>query len=494
MALLVDDVLSCAADAAPDRVALTLEDDHLTFGQMRERAHRLANALSGWGLRRSDRVAYWADIDLEAAPFQFALGRLGAVFAPLNPAYSHDEARAAVEYLAPRLLVVDAAHAGPGEAVAKELDLAVATLGGRGPGPALDALAAVASASARSAPLAGEDDVFTIFLTSGSTGKPKGVMVSQRATWLRGYAGSTASVTTGGKGQLVMFPLFHMAAWMFTYYAWSAHQPAHLVRRADAPDLLAAVERHRPGTLYCIPAVWRRILDEQGCHDLDSLEWALIGTSLVEPDLIDAIKGRLPNARMTVNYGSTEVGRALALGDADLVRKHGSVGLPVPGVRARVGGSGELLLASGTLMSGYHDLPEETARALEGGWYHTGDLVHQDDEGYYSIVGRTDEMIRSGGEWVAPVEVEAALSDYPGIVDVAVVGAPDADWGELVCAAVVLTDGVPSPTVEDLRRHLGGRLAAFKHPRRIIVVDELPRTAATGKVQRSRLARQEAMK
>jgi acyl-CoA synthetase (AMP-forming)/AMP-acid ligase II len=490
MALLMDDVLSGAAQAAPDRVAVTLGDEALRFSEMRDRAYRLANALSGWGLRRADRVVYWADISLEAAPLQFALGRLGAVFAPLNPGYSDEETRVALEYLAPRLLVVDPGHAERAAVLAKELDLPLATSGGDGPGPgaALDELAAAASPSSPTAPLPEERDVFTIFLTSGSTGRPKGVMISQRATWLRTYPGSVPTVTTGGKGQLVMFPLFHMAGWTFAYYAWSAHQPAHLVRRADAAELLGAIERFQPGSLYCIPAVWRRILEEKRPYQADSLEWALIGTSLVEPDLVEAIKARFPAARMTVSYGSTEVGRALGLGDQDVFRKPGSVGCPAPGVQASVGLDGELLLASETMMSGYYDLPDETALALEDGWYHSGDLVQRDADGYFSVVGRKREIIRSGGESVAPVEVEAALRDFPGLADVAVIGLPEAQWGELVCAAVVMAAGAPPPSVEDLRRHLGGRLAAFKHPRRVVVMDQLPRTAATGQLQRALLA------
>ena len=247
VALLIEDVLTGAASAAPHRVALTLGEAALTFAHMREKSNRLANALAGWGLRRGDRVAYWADISLDAAPLQFALGRLGAAFAPLNPAYSVEEARVALDYLAPRLVVADRAHAEPAAALTGELDLALATYGRRGPGVALERLAESSSPSSPTAPVAEEEDVFTIFLTSGSTGRPKGVMISQRATWLRAHAGSTPTVTTGGKGQLVMFPLFHMSGWAFAYYAWSAHQPAHLIKRADAAELLGCSRTPPPG-------------------------------------------------------------------------------------------------------------------------------------------------------------------------------------------------------------------------------------------------------
>src|SRR5262249_5192246 len=250
--------------------------------------------------------------------------------------------------------------------------------------------------------------------------RPKGVMVSHRATWLRTYAGATTTVTTGGPGELVMFPFFHMAGWTFAYYAWSAHRAAHLVTRADADELLAALERHRPASLYCIPPVWERVLAEPANFDASSLEWALIGTSRVEPDLLTAIKERFPGVRMTVSYGSTEMGRAISLGNDDLFRKPGAVGLPIPGVRATVADDGELLLTGETMPSGYFRLPEETSAAIVDGWYRTGDRVEQDDEGYFSIVGRVQELIRSGGEWVAPVEVEAALADLPNLVAVAV--------------------------------------------------------------------------
>jgi acyl-CoA synthetase (AMP-forming)/AMP-acid ligase II len=141
-------------------------------------------------------------------------------------------------------------------------------------------------------------------------------------------------------------------------------------------------------------------------------------------------------------------------------------------------------------MSGYFELPAETDEAIRDGWYHTGDLAERDEEGYLSIVGRKKEVIRTGGETVAPVEVEAALAGYPGIADLAVVGIPDAQWGEVVCAIVVLLEGAVLPGPEELRDHIGDRLAPYKHPRRVVQADVLPRTSATGQVQRAKLAQQ----
>jgi acyl-CoA synthetase (AMP-forming)/AMP-acid ligase II len=136
------------------------------------------------------------------------------------------------------------------------------------------------------------------------------------------------------------------------------------------------------------------------------------------------------------------------------------------------------------LMDGYFDDPDATAVALRDGWYHTGDLGAFDEEGYLSIVGRARDLIRTGGETVAPVEIEAVLSSHPAIAEVAVVGLPDPRWGEVVTAVVVARPGRAAPDAETLRAFCDGRLASFKQPRRVAVVDALPRTPATGQVQR----------
>jgi fatty-acyl-CoA synthase len=183
-------------------------------------------------------------------------------------------------------------------------------------------------------------------------------------------------------------------------------------------------------------------------------------------------------------YGSTEAGPGTVLAHADLARKPGSVGLPQPGVDVRLE-NGEVCIRSDLLMDGYFDQPDATAERLRDGWYHTGDLGSLDDEGYLSIVGRLRDVIRTGGETVAPGEVEAALATHPAVQEVAVVGLPDAKWGEIVCAVVVPEPGsADALDLDELRAHASRALAVFKEPRRLEVVDALPRTPATGQVQR----------
>jgi fatty-acyl-CoA synthase len=230
--------------------------------------------------------------------------------------------------------------------------------------------------------------------------------------------------------------------------------------------------------------VWQRILDCADRFDTSSLVEVLTGTSLVTLDLIDALKDRFPGSWTSVAYGSTEMGRGLVLVDSDLHSHPHSVGQPPPMVTACLADD-EIWLRGPTMFSGYLDRPDATAEAIDpDGWFHTGDLATCDDDGYYTITGRASESIRSGGEWVAPVEVETAIRSHPAVAEVAVVGIPDDRWGEVVCAAIVVAPGASLPSVEELRTHVAGALVGPKQPRRVVQVDALPRTDATGQVRR----------
>jgi acyl-CoA synthetase (AMP-forming)/AMP-acid ligase II len=309
------------------------------------------------------------------------------------------------------------------------------------------------------------------------------VVLSHRANYLRSFA---SGMSLNASSTVCMFPLFHMAGWTIALGAWQGRRPVHFVRVPDAETLLYTVERHRAARLYCIPAVWARVL-EYGVDqaDLSSLVEADTGTSATPPELLRAIKDALPHTVTRVFYGSTEAGPGVQLADADLFRKPGSVGVAQPGVEVKLDPTGEVCMRSPFLMDGYFDNAAATAEALRDGWYCTGDLGAIDDDGYLSIVGRARDVIRSGGETIAPVEVEQALSDHPAIAEVAVVGVPDVQWGEVVTAVVVVTAGAPAPGIDAIRSHCDGRLAAYKQPRRVEVVDALPRTPATGQVQRT---------
>jgi acyl-CoA synthetase (AMP-forming)/AMP-acid ligase II len=472
VSLTIDAMLEHAARVAPGVTAATLEGQALTFGELDREANRIANALLGRGVGAGDRVLWWSDTSLTAVPVFAALAKIGAVFAPLNARGSIEELTPVAGYAQARLLLTDLAHADAGAELARAADVSF--------------LPEVPSDGADIRPDAGpsERDAHVIFFTSGSTGRPKGVVLSHRANWLRTYVGATS--TAGGAGTVCMFPLFHMAGWTIAMGAWQARRAVHFVPAPDAETLLRTAARHHASRLYCIPAVWARILEHGvGGYDLSALVEADTGTSATPPELLRAIKDALPHTATRVFYGSTEAGPGVQLGDVDLFRKPGSVGVPQPAVDVRLEDDGEVCMRSPFLMDGYFDDPEATAAALRDGWYHTGDLGAIDGDGYLSIVGRARDVIRTGGETVAPGEIEAVLTTHPALAEVAVVGVNDAQWGEIVTAVCVVHAGAAVPDVDALRAFCADRLAPFKHPRRVEVVESLPRTAATGQVQRT---------
>jgi acyl-CoA synthetase (AMP-forming)/AMP-acid ligase II len=466
MEMLIGRVVEAAAAADPARVAATLGDAAVTFGELDAAADRLASALRARGVGVGDRVGWWSGPSLDSLTVMTACARAGAVFAPLSPQLGDAEARDILDYVEPAVLLCHPDLADRADGVELEALLADSPATGPARNPELR-----------------DSDPHILYLTSGSTGRPKGALVSHRASWLRSRKGH-GSLGEDVAGVVCAFPLFHYAGWQFVLEAWLAGTTAHLVPRASGAELVATIERHRAEAIYCIPAVWERILAEPG--DLGSIRWADTGTSALSEDLLGRIAERLPRARTAIFYGASEAGRISALWHEEIAGRSDSVGRVLDPGRLKIDDDGEILFGGPTLMDGYLRMPAETEAALADGWYRTGDLGSLDDAGFLRITGRKREVIRSGGETISPAEVEAEIGPLAGVAELAVIGLPDPTWGEVVCAAVVLEDDGTPPSVESLRARLDG-LAPHKHPRVVAAVASIPRTAATGQVQRARL-------
>lgn len=485
--LLIGDVFTNAARSVPHRLAVAIGDAVLTYGELDRESNRMANALAGVGVGRADRVVTWSDNCLEHAVAFVALSKLGAAFAPANARLGVDEAAEMVGLARPRALLVDAGHAEAGVELGRRLDLPVLRMVGTGPGVDLAELCRRASADALGDQEIHEDDPHVLFFTSGSTGRSKGVVLSHRVNWLR----SRGPVLLEPRGATVSpYPMFHMGAWTLALQAWQCRVPCVFLDRADAELLIDAVHRHRASHVNCIPGVWQRVLDaDRSNHDLTSLRVIDSGTSATPPELLSALAEAFPQACRRVFYGSTEAGPVTMLADEDMERKPNSCGVAHTSVELAFD-DGEMLVRSPLLFDGYFDDPDATAEVMGGGWFRTGDIAELDDEGFVSIVGRAKDIIRTGGESVSPSEVEEALADHPAIADVAVVGVPDTRWGEVVCAAVVAADRSAPPTLDQLQAHVADRLARYKQPRRLEIIDAVPRTPATAQVQRRRIVAQ----
>lgn len=458
--LLLADILFSTANRTPNRVAVSHRDSTVTFAEMADRVTHLSGVLADRGVRRGDRVGWWGGVHISASALYYSLASLGAVFVPINPGFNDDEAKAVLDVAEPNFLVTDEHHSG---------DVVIESLLGE------------RTSGSRRADDVSEHDPDVIFFTSGTTGAPKGVVLSQRSNWLRTAVGvMTARVS------MSMFPQFHWAGWSFLHSAWFRGAEYVLEDGGDTEALLAAIERRRVESFYAIPAIWRRILaGAYKDYDTSSLQQVDTGTSSTPPDLLAEIAAAFPGTHTKIGYGATEAGGICTLGDEDLLRKPNSVGIPCPGMAVRLVDE-ELWVRSPYAFLGYYNSPELTAEAVVDGWYRTGDVVLQDDEGYISVVGRLKEQIRTGGEFVAPAEVDEVIRRHPAVADAAVAGVPTPDWGEVVTAFVVLEAGC-TLDLNDLRTHCEGSLARFKVPRAMRIVTEIPRTTSTGKVQRRSL-------
>jgi fatty-acyl-CoA synthase len=482
--LLIGDVFRSAARAVPDRAAAALDGAELTFADLDARANSYGRALARLGVGHRDRVVVWSATNLDTLAVFAAAAKLGAVFAPLSSALSAGEAAPVAAAVRPAVVLVDAERAEAAAEMARRVGAEAVGLA------ELGEAAADGDATDLACDRLGEDDPHVIFFTSGSTGRPKGVVISHRVSYLRTHPGALLEP----RGAMVCpYPLFHMGAWTIALQQWQARDRVVLLSSYDAPALAAAIQRHGATRLNCIPAIWRRLLDhlqtEAGRDvDLSSVRVADTGTSATPLELLEAIRAALPDAVRRVFYGSTEAGPVAMLEDADVARKPGSCGVPVPTAEVRVDGAGEVWVRGPLLFDGYFADPDATAEAVVDGWYRTGDLAEVDGEGYLTIVGRARDVIRTGGETVSPLEVEQVLAEHPQVADVAVVGLADVQWGEVVCAVVVPTEAAAPPGLAELQAHCAGRLARFKQPRRLAVVDSLPRTASTNQVQRRLLA------
>jgi acyl-CoA synthetase (AMP-forming)/AMP-acid ligase II len=461
--LLVGDVLSLAAHRSPKRVAASFGDTELRFAELETDAQRLTRALAGQGLTVGDRIVWCGSTTISAIPLWFAAARIGVAFIPLNPAATKSEVNGILGRIDARLVIGDEVSAGITSISELHRDASLTGVGQ----PNID-----------------ETSTHVVFFTSGSSDVPKGVELSHRALRLRMMIDQTQAPNGP---TLCMFPHFHTAGWYGPMTAWANGDEVVYVERADAESILEAIHRRRVTRLYAIPAVWRRILDaDLNNFDLECLRMCDTGTSATSAALLDEIAQRFPGTATSVTYGSTEAGGVCRLWPEDVHRKPGSVGPSAPGCEIRLEADKELVVRSPFLFSGYFRDPVNTSASLHNGWFRTGDLAECDEEGYYSIVGRSKEIIRTGGESVAPVEIDQILAGMPGVVDIAVAGVPDVAWGEVITAFAVLEPGAVV-TLDDLQSRCAGTLARFKHPRRLEIRESLPRTGATRQIQRSLL-------
>ncbi|MEW5531173.1 MULTISPECIES: AMP-binding protein [Streptomyces] len=504
----------------PDRDALVdvAAGRRWTYAELAADVDALALGLLDLGIVKGDRVGIWAPNRAEWTLVQYATAKIGAVLVTVNPAYRSHELEYVLRQSGIRLLAAaDRFKTSDYAAMIEEVrprcpDLEfVALLGG----PLWNSLlergrrgdpADLARAQAALSP----DDAVNIQYTSGTTGFPKGATLSHHNILNNGFFVGELCHYTEQDRVCIPVPFYHCFGMVMGNLACTSHGAAMVIPAPafDPVATLAAVESERCTSLYGVPTMFIAELAEPGfdSYDLSGLRTGIMAGSPCPVEVMREVIERMGMTEVSICYGMTETSPVSTQTRADdsVERRVSTVGRVGPHLEVKVvdpqtgrtvprGEPGELCTRGYSVMLGYWEEPERTAEAVDAArWMHTGDLAVMDDDGYLSITGRIKDMVIRGGENLYPREIEEFLHTHPDVLDVQVIGVPDPKYGEELMAWVRMREGAEPLTADAVRAYCAGRLAHFKIPRYVHVVEEFPMTV-TGKVRKVEM-RQEALR
>ena len=499
------DVVTDNAVRFPDVPAYRMGNRTVTHGQLRERAVRLVSAMAAAGVRRQDRIAVLSRNSVEFGEVMAATHLSGIIMATVNFRLSPGEMRDVLQRVSPSIVFCSDEFASVLTELAPQLPFAplLVSVGGSGHTGMVDFEEFVAGGDGGQLPFAARpDDIACLLFTSGTTGASKCCMLGQREQRRVAFTMNVEMRSGSSDRGLINMPMFHVGAMAIIGGLHARGGSVVLQRQFDAAEAVRLIPDERITLLHLAPVMLRALLDEvTDAQALENLRTVIYAAAPMTVSTLKRALSLLPRAGFLNLYGQTEAivsGLPRELHDvdapeaADALR---SVGFPFPGVRVRIigdddrdvslGAAGEIVVRSGSLFRGYWDDPAATLTTLRDGWCHTGDIGRFDHRGLLYLVDRKKDIIITGGENVYSPEVEEVLVELDGVEACAVVGAPDEKWGEAVCAVVVPTPGA-TVTLETVQNFVRSRIAAYKVPRRLVLVDELP-VLASGKVDKKRL-------
>ncbi len=505
----IDANLRRAVASHPDREAVVdvATGQRLTYSELDAAVEQVARGLLARGVQRGDRVGIWAPNCIPWFLVQYATARIGAILVNINPAYRTHEleyvlGQAGIATLVSAVSFKTSEYRQMIEEVRGNLsDLKDVVYIAD---PSWDELLAAGSSITaeqvreRSDALS-FDDPINIQYTSGTTGFPKGATLSHHNILNNGYFVGEGMAYTEQDRICVPVPFYHCFGMVMGNLASTSHGACVVIPAPgfDPAATLRAVQQEKCTSLYGVPTMFiaELALADFGAYDLSSLRTGCMAGSPCPVEVMKRVITEMNMDEVTIAYGMTETSpvSTQTRKDDSLDRRTGSVGRVHPHVEVMVvdpdtnlpvpfGEPGELCTRAYSVMIGYWNEPEKTADVLQSGWMHTGDLATMDSEGYVNIVGRIKDMVIRGGENVYPREIEEFLYTHPDIVDAQVIGVPDEKYGEELMAWVRLKDGA-SLSAEQLREFASGKLAHYKIPRYVHVVDEFPMTI-TGKIRK----------
>ncbi len=514
----IGDNLDATVARVPDRDALVdrAAGIRMTYAELGAEVDRLARGLVAAGIEKGDRVGIWAPNRIEWVLTQYATAKVGAILVTINPAYRSHELGYVLRQAGIRMVVLAPSF--------KTSDYVAMVAAARDECPDLEHVVVFGQQSwtdllGRCDEVSPErltmvqaglepDDPINIQYTSGTTGFPKGATLSHRNILNNGYLVGELCRYTEQDRICIPVPFYHCFGMVMGNLAATTHGACMVIPAPgfDPAATLSAVAEERCTSLYGVPtmfiAEWA-LLESEGStegealpgHDLSTVRTGIMAGSPCPASMME----KLIDAgidEMTICYGMTETSpvSTQTRTDDSFERKVGTVGAVHPHLEIKVvdpvtretlprGEAGEFCTKGYSVMLGYWNEPEKTAEVLVDGWMHTGDLAVMDADGYVQITGRIKDMVIRGGENIYPREVEEFLHTHPDVLDAQVVGVPDSRYGEELCAWVRMRDGVEPLTAQALREYAAGRLAHYKVPRYVRIVDEFPMTV-TGKVRK----------
>ncbi len=497
--LLLHEILEQAARAAPRREAVVLEDRSVSYAELVERAERFAGLVAARGVIDGARVAFWSTNRPEFPEFLFGSSLAGAVAVPLDHWWTPEDALGAIEQVRPRMILASPPHAESLEPHLPRLASAGVTErfvldDDAAPGWEPYERALLGADRHRGPAEAGLDAPVLILFTSGSTGRSKGAVHTHRDL---AHTAAIMAFELGlaeGERTLHFLPLF--SSCLEHLIPLTLVRGTHVILpKFDTGAVWEAAERHAITHFDAVPTVIKRLLEQGPPRAPEALRLVSYASEPMPAATGQAWLDRYPAAGLAQFYGMIEQLCLTILRPPEHPARLYSVGRPMMGAHLRVVGEdgedvaagepGEVLARTPTLMQGYFGDPAATARVVVDGWMRTGDLGRFDQDGYLVLEGRLKEIIKSGGVTVVPREVEEVLLGHPSVLEAAVIGRPDQDWGEAVHAFAVLRPGATAAP-EELRAFCRASLAGYKCPREVHVVAELPRTGI-GKIARRRL-------
>ncbi len=484
--LLIGGIFRIAARSAPNRVAVASGDDSLTFGDIDRSANRIGRELRDLGVAFGGRVAAIGSRSVHLVPLFAATAKLGAIYAPIDPLLDPDTVLELLHVADASLVVIDDAQPTASRELAAELGVPAIALSGL--------VRSSAGNDDSELPVAGprELDPQVLFFPVRGTGRAKGAVLSHRVHYLRTQLGP---LTARGADAVCSHPLSHPSAWELALRRWQTRGRVVLADPKDPACVCEAVRVHGATNLTATPSILRDLLavvesDDEKALQLRSLREIDICCAAAPEELIEAFSTLLPEAQLRLVYGGAEAGEIAGTEVSELAGHTGSCGTPSPFGELIIDRTGEICVRGPLLFDGYFADEEATRAAVVDGWFHTGDVGELDAQGHLTVLGAARDIIRTKGGAVAPIEVETAIASHVGVADVAVLGLHDKEFGQIVCAVVVPAPGHSPPMLADLRSFCEDRIDWFKLPRRLILVDAIPRSAASKQVKRPLLREQ----